>query len=66
MSLLNLDSIKIIAAQSIGEDIVSNDVAHQLAPDVEYRLREIIQVIKYKNKSQIFKSNNKLRKLLNL
>jgi len=43
MSLLPRDSIKVIA-ESVGIENLNNDVATGLASDVEYRLREIIQV----------------------
>lgn len=43
MSLIATDSLKAIA-ESVGIADLSDDVAKHLAPDVEYRLREIAQV----------------------
>lgn len=43
MSIVPKETIEVIA-QSIGIPNLSPDVALALAPDVEYRLREIIQV----------------------
>lgn len=43
MSILPKESIEVIA-QSIGINNLSPDVALALAPDVEYRLREVMQV----------------------
>jgi len=42
MSILPKETIEVIA-QSIGISNLSPDVAQALAPDVEYRLREIMQ-----------------------
>lgn len=46
MGLLPNDTIEVIA-QSIGINNLSPDVAQALAPDVEYRLREIMQVLNF-------------------
>ena len=43
MSLMSRESIQTIA-QSIGISALGDDVAAALAPDVEYRMREIMQV----------------------
>jgi hypothetical protein len=43
-SLLPKETIKIFA-QAVGVDELADDVAQQLAADVEYRLREITQVL---------------------
>lgn len=43
MSIVPKENIEVIA-QSIGINNLSSDVALSLAPDVEYRLREIMQV----------------------
>lgn len=43
MSIVPKETIEVIA-QSIGIPNLSPEVALALAPDVEYRLREIIQV----------------------
>ncbi|XP_062107265.1 transcription initiation factor TFIID subunit 6-like isoform X2 [Humulus lupulus] len=45
MSIVPKENIEVIA-QSIGINNLSSDVALALAPDVEYRLREIMQAIK--------------------
>eukprot|EP00697_Spironema_sp_BW2_P003425 gnl/Spiro4/14570_TR7852_c0_g1_i1.p1 gnl/Spiro4/14570_TR7852_c0_g1~~gnl/Spiro4/14570_TR7852_c0_g1_i1.p1 ORF type:complete len:564 (-),score=137.22 gnl/Spiro4/14570_TR7852_c0_g1_i1:8-1639(-) len=45
MSVLRHDSIKVIA-ESIGLPNLSNELAGAMAPDVEYRMREIIQAAK--------------------
>merc|ERR1711974_164783 len=42
MSVLPKESIKIIA-ESVGIDSLSDEIASAVAPDVEYRLREIAQ-----------------------
>ncbi|KAK6919278.1 TATA box binding protein associated factor (TAF), histone-like fold domain [Dillenia turbinata] len=42
MSIVSKDSIEVIA-QSIGINNLSSDAALELAPDVEYRMREIMQ-----------------------
>ena len=44
MSIVPKETIEVIA-QSIGIANLSSDVALALAPDVEYRMREIMQVI---------------------
>ncbi|KAK6918783.1 TATA box binding protein associated factor (TAF), histone-like fold domain [Dillenia turbinata] len=44
MSILSKDSIEVIA-QSIRINDLSSDAALELAPDVEYRMREIMQAI---------------------
>ncbi|RZS02073.1 hypothetical protein BHM03_00032049 [Ensete ventricosum] len=44
MSMVPKETIEVIA-QSIGIANLSPDVALALAPDVEYRLREIMQVL---------------------
>lgn len=44
MSIVPKENIEVIA-QSIGINNLSSDVALALAPDVEYRLREIMQVL---------------------
>jgi transcription initiation factor TFIID subunit 6 len=43
MSIVPKDTIHVIA-QSIGISNLQDDVAAALAPDVEYRMREIMQV----------------------
>jgi transcription initiation factor TFIID subunit 6 len=43
MSIVPKETIEVIA-QSIGINNLSPDVALSLAPDVEYRMREIMQV----------------------
>lgn len=43
MSIVSKESIEVIA-QSIGISNLSPDAALALAPDVEYRMREIMQV----------------------
>lgn len=43
MSIVQKETIEVIA-QSIGINNLSPDVALALAPDVEYRVREIMQV----------------------
>ena len=43
MSIVPKENIEVIA-QSIGINNLSSDVALSLAPEVEYRLREIMQV----------------------
>jgi len=43
MSIVPKDTIHVIA-QSIGITNLHDDVAKELAPDVEYRMREIMQV----------------------
>lgn len=43
MSVLPKEAIEVIA-QNIGINNLSPDVALDLAPDVEYRVREIMQV----------------------
>lgn len=43
MSIVPKENIEVIA-QSIGINNFSSDAALALAPDVEYRLREIMQV----------------------
>ena len=43
MSLLNGETVKIIAQVATG-DKLSDEVCNAFAPDVEYRIREIIQV----------------------
>lgn len=43
MSIVPKETIEVIA-QSIGINNLSPDVALALAPDVEYRMREIMQV----------------------
>lgn len=43
MSIVPKENIEVIS-QSIGINNLSPDVALALAPDVEYRLREIMQV----------------------
>lgn len=45
MSIVPKETIEVIA-QSIGIANLSPDVALALAPDVEYRLREIMQVLR--------------------
>ena len=42
MSLLDASCIRVIA-ESVGIAQVSDEVAEALAPDVEYRLRDIVQ-----------------------
>lgn len=44
MSIFPKETIEVIA-QSMGMSNLSSDVSSVLAPDVEYRLREIMQVI---------------------
>ena len=44
MSIVSKETIEVIA-QSIGIANLSADVALALAPDVEYRMREVMQVI---------------------
>ena len=44
MSIIPKENIEVIA-QCIGINNLSSDVALDIAPDVEYRLREIMQVI---------------------
>lgn len=44
MSIVPKDTIHVIA-QSIGIANLHDDVANELAPDVEYRMREIMQVL---------------------
>lgn len=44
MSIVPKENIEVIA-QCIGINNLSSDVALAVAPDVEYRLREIMQVI---------------------
>lgn len=44
MSIVPKETIEVIA-QSIGINNLSSDVALALAPDVEYRVREIMQVL---------------------
>lgn len=44
MSIVPKETIEVIA-QSIGINNLSPDVALALAPDVEYRMREIMQVV---------------------
>ena len=44
MSIVPKETIEVIA-QSIGISSLSPDVALALAPDVEYRMREIMQVV---------------------
>lgn len=43
MSIVPKETIEVIA-QSVGICNLSSDVAQALAPDVEYRIREIMQV----------------------
>jgi hypothetical protein len=43
MSLFSLESIKIYA-ETVGQSSISEDVATVIAQDVEYRLRDILQV----------------------
>jgi transcription initiation factor TFIID subunit 6 len=43
MSIISPDSIKAIA-NSVDIHKLSDDAANTLAPDVEYRLREVVQV----------------------
>ena len=43
MSIVPKDTIHVIA-QTIGITNLHDDVAKELAPDVEYRMREIMQV----------------------
>lgn len=43
MSIVPKETIEVIA-QSIGINNLSQDAAEALAPDVEYRMREIMQV----------------------
>lgn len=43
MSLISKDSIQVVA-QSLGISNLGDEVAQALAPDVEYRVREICQV----------------------
>lgn len=51
MSIVPQETVEVIA-QSIGINNLSPDAALALAPDVEYRMREIMQVILvYKNYS---------------
>eukprot|EP01134_Creolimax_fragrantissima_P002672 CFRG2672T1 len=52
MSVLAKDTIRLVA-ESIGVGNISEDVCAQLAPDVEYRLQEIIQeAIKFQRHSR--------------
>ena len=44
MSIVAKETIEVIA-QSIGINNLSADAALSLAPDVEYRMREIMQVL---------------------
>lgn len=44
MSIVPKENVEVIA-QSIGINNLSPDVALALAPDIEYRLREVMQVI---------------------
>lgn len=44
MSIVPKENIEVIA-QSIGINNLSSDVALALAPDTEYRMREIMQVV---------------------
>lgn len=44
MSIVPKDTIHVIA-QTIGITNLHDDVAKELAPDVEYRMREIMQVV---------------------
>ena len=44
MSIIPKDTIHVIA-ESIGISNLPDDVAAALAPDVEYRMREIMQVL---------------------
>ena len=44
MSIIPKENIEVIA-QCIGINNLSSDVALDIAPDVEYRLREIMQVV---------------------
>jgi transcription initiation factor TFIID subunit 6 len=44
MSIVPKDTIHVIA-QTIGITNLHDDVAKELAPDVEYRMREIMQVL---------------------
>lgn len=46
MSFVSKEAIEVIA-QSIGINNLSSDVAPALVPDVEYRLREIMQVVQF-------------------
>lgn len=48
MSIVPKESIEVIA-QSIGINNLPPDVALALAPDVEYRIREIMQVSSFFN-----------------
>lgn len=46
MSIVPKETIEVIA-QSIGINNLSDDAALSLAPDVEYRMREIMQVLDF-------------------
>lgn len=48
MSIVPKESIQVVA-QSIGVTNLSPDVIEAIAPDVEYRVREIMQVILFFN-----------------
>lgn len=50
MSIVPKETIEVIA-QSIGINNLSPDVALSMAPEVEYRMREIMQVIFYCSES---------------
>ncbi len=54
MSFVQPESLQVIA-DSVGIPKLSADAAKALAPDVEFRLREIIQVIADKQTSPMFK-----------
>jgi transcription initiation factor TFIID subunit 6 len=51
MSIVPKETIEVIA-QSIGISNLSPDVSLALAPDVEYRLHEVIQVSGFRVSSQ--------------
>lgn len=46
MSIVPKETVEVIA-QSIGINNLTPDAALALAPDVEYRMREIMQVFKF-------------------
>jgi transcription initiation factor TFIID subunit 6 len=50
MSIIHPNTIKAIA-QSVDVPKLSDEAAQTLAPDVEYRLREVVQVLRRANRS---------------
>lgn len=57
MSIVPKETIEVIA-QSIGINNLSPDVSLALAPDVEYRMREIMQVLQSIICAKRFTSNS--------